>query len=127
MDIYFYLRVFIWSTMTLHSYITGFVLSLMLTALAFGLAWLHLITTHTFPSHEIMIFGLVALALAQLFVQLKFFLHVGKESKEWINSALAFALIIVVILVGGTLWIMNNLQHSPNTPFGGSPSPQTEL
>jgi len=52
------------------------------------------------------------LALVQLVVQLVLFLHVGQEEKPRFNLlALSFGLITVVILVGGTLWIMQNLMH----------------
>jgi cytochrome o ubiquinol oxidase subunit IV len=55
---------------------------------------------------------IVALALVQLFIQLIFFLHLGRESKpRWNLSALAFAVIVVVILVFGSLWIMASLDY----------------
>ncbi len=113
--------------MTLRSYLTGFLLSLSLTAAAFGLASWHLSAEHLYPPHTVVAGGLVLLALVQLLVQLVFFLHVGKRSSAWNLSALIFALFIVMFLVLGTLWIMNNLQHSQQTPFEGLPSPQTEL
>jgi cytochrome o ubiquinol oxidase operon protein cyoD len=54
----------------------------------------------------------MTLAIAQLLVQLFCFLHLGQESKpRWNLVALVFALFIVVVLVGGTLWIMHNLGH----------------
>lgn len=94
------------------TYILGFGLSILFTLAAFGLVEQHLNTDHVFPSHEIAVPILVILAIMQLFVQLILFLHMGEEQKpRWNLTAAAFALIIVVILVGGTLWIMHNLQH----------------
>jgi len=96
---------------SLTSYITGYVLSLLLTIGAAGILELHFYTHHTFPTHEMLTVLFVALALVQLVVQLYFFLHVGKgQNKHWNMAALGFALFVIAILVGGTLWIMHNLQ-----------------
>ncbi|MSR70669.1 cytochrome o ubiquinol oxidase subunit IV [Candidatus Kaiserbacteria bacterium] len=98
---------------TLRTYSIGFGISLLLTLGAFGLLQEHLNNQHTFPPHSAMVPILVALALAQLLVQLIFFLHLGDEDKpRWNLTLFAFALIIVAILVGGTLWIMHTLAHS---------------
>lgn len=98
------------------SYITGFVLSVALTLMAPALLWMHASSQHQFPTHYGLYAGFTALAIAQLFVQLYFFLHVGREPKpRWNLIALIFALTVVAILVGGTLWIMNNLHHEQMT------------
>lgn len=95
------------------AYINGFLLSILLTLVAFGLAQEHLQTGHVFPAHEVLLPIFIGLAIIQLIVQLVFFLHVGREDKpKWNAVALLFALFIVFVLVGGTLWIMNNLQQS---------------
>lgn len=94
------------------TYILGLALSLTLTVAAFGLVEFHLNSGHEFPSHPASVAILTALALVQLIVQLMLFLHVGQEEKPRFNLlALSFALVTVVILVGGTLWIMQNLMH----------------
>lgn len=98
---------------TLRTYIIGFILSLLLTLAAPGFIWLHGYLHHAFPSHGMLGVFFVALALAQLFVQLVFFLHMGKEaSPKWNLLALSFAAIVVMIVVGGTLWIMHDLDHN---------------
>ncbi|HVV39245.1 MAG TPA: cytochrome o ubiquinol oxidase subunit IV [Candidatus Paceibacterota bacterium] len=95
-----------------HAYITGFILSILLTFVPLGLLWLHGATSHSFPTHQELRFGFVILALAQLCVQLIFFLHIGQERKpRWNLTALVFAVVVVLILVVGTLWIMTNLEH----------------
>src|SRR5437868_2379699 len=101
------------------SYIIGFSLSIALTLLAFGAWQLHEATSHVFPSHEQLAVAFITLAVVQLLVQVGFFLHVGHESSWWQISALLFALLIVVFIVGGTLWIMTNLEHGGgmNTKF----------
>ena len=104
---------------TLKNYIFGYALSIALTLMAFVLIEEHIRTGHTFPSHTGLIIGFVLLALVQLLVQLFLFLHVGRgQNKHWNAVVLGFALFIVSVLVGGTLWIMGNLQHNMvNSPF----------
>lgn len=97
---------------TLRAYSMGFGLSIFFTLLAFGLVWYHMQNEHIFPSHEIMVPLLIALAVLQLFVQLVFFLHLGQEEKpRWNSIVFAFAAFVVIILVGGSIWIMNHLEH----------------
>ncbi len=95
------------------------------------LFFLHESTGHTFPTHQELRFAFVILALAQLVVQLIFFLHIrAKREQQWNLAALAFAAIVVMILVGGTLWIMYNLQEGQDTQMGtyinGVVTPQME-
>lgn len=115
---------------TLRTYSIGFALSLILTLAAFGVAQWHQDSGHVYPPHEVALLLLVCLAVIQLFVQLALFLHVGRESKpHWNLAALAFALTVVVILIGGTLWIMHNLEQGQLTRelfTDGIPSPHTQ-
>ncbi|MEK7612778.1 MAG: cytochrome C oxidase subunit IV family protein [Patescibacteria group bacterium] len=112
--------------MSIRTYITGFGASVLLTAAAFALVFQHTASGHVFPPHELAVSMLVVLALLQLVVQLVCFLHVGRErGPYWHSAALAFALIIVCILVGGTLWIMSNLQQGHVEPDPEYASPQT--
>ena len=105
----------------LTSYITGYVLSLVLTVVPVFLLWKHEAAGHVYPSHEVLFGVFIAAALIQLGVQLYFFLHLGEERSPRYNlMALVFALIVVAILVGGTLWIMQELKtrgHMHHTPF----------
>jgi cytochrome o ubiquinol oxidase operon protein cyoD len=101
---------------TLKKYIFGFILSLTLTILAFSLVAFHLASGHVSPTHEVGVILLSILAVIQLVVQLTLFLHVGDEPAPRYNLlTLIFAIIVVVILVGGTLWIMQNLMHGQHT------------
>ena len=116
---------------TLRSYIIGFILSLALTLAAPALFLWHLSTGHVFPTHQELRFSFVILAIAQLAVQLIFFLHINRQKEgRWNLAALAFALIVVGILVSGTLWIMYNLQAGQDTQMGtfinGEVTPQME-
>lgn len=115
---------------TLHLYFFGFGLSLFLTLLAFGLADLHLRADHAFPPHGAMMALLSVLAAVQIFAQLIFFLHAADEPRPRFNlMALCFTLVVVSIVIGGTLWIMDNLAHTHEVlekPFDGVVSPQTQ-
>ncbi|MFL6603035.1 MAG: cytochrome o ubiquinol/quinol oxidase subunit IV [Steroidobacteraceae bacterium] len=54
--------------------------------------------------------GLAVLAVAQMGVHLVFFMHIGTDSDHTNNvMALAFGVFIVVLVVAGSLWIMNHL------------------
>jgi cytochrome o ubiquinol oxidase operon protein cyoD len=100
----------------INAYITGFVLSIGLTLASFGLLYFHIQSDHVFPSHELIVPILVMLAVSQLLVQLIFFLHLGQEDKpRWNSIAFAFAVFIVFVVVGGSLWIMNNLNHGQSS------------
>ena len=98
---------------TLRSYIYGFVLSLALTTTAF-----YLVASHTSTgalSYQSVIAGIAVLALVQIAVQLHFFLHLGKKTTPRVTAILiAFALLVIIIVVGGSLWIMYNLANGMN-------------
>ncbi len=96
----------------LYAYIAGFVLSVGLTLMAFGLNFIHEQSGHVFPTHETILPVLIVLALVQLGVQIICFLHLGQEeAPRWKLLTALFATLIVVILVGGTLWIMHDLSY----------------
>ena len=88
------------------SYTVGYALSIVLTLVAYYVASKQVTTGWA------LIYALCALAVAQLFVQLSFFLHLGRESKpRWNLTVFLFALMVVIILVFGSLWIMKNLSY----------------
>ena len=94
------------------SYVSGYLLSLALTGIAFLLVHKHVQNHHLSPTDNFMLAALALLAITQLFVQLSFFLHLDRESKPWWNTtALAFAAIVVIILVGGSICIISNLDY----------------
>jgi cytochrome o ubiquinol oxidase operon protein cyoD len=104
------------STPSIKSYVNGFLLSIMLTLVAYFLAQRHISSNHSAISHDVLIFMVTGLALTQLMVQLVFFLHVDSEQKpRWNLVALLFAVTILVIIVFGSLWIMNNLNYHKDT------------
>jgi cytochrome o ubiquinol oxidase operon protein cyoD len=91
---------------SLKSYATGFIASLALTAIAY------LLVSHKVSGGGVLIFYIIGLALVQLFVQLIYFLHLGRESRpRWNITVFSFAAMVVLILVLGSLWIMNHLNY----------------
>ena len=86
------------------SYLIGFVLSVILTAIPF---WLVMEGT---ASHGVILGAVVTTAVVQIFVHLAYFLHMNTSSEErWNLVALVFTVLIIAIVVGGSLWIMYNL------------------
>jgi cytochrome o ubiquinol oxidase operon protein cyoD len=94
------------SSGSLTSYVTGFILSVLLTLGAY-----FAVVTEILPIGPTTL-SIVGLGLAQLFVQVIFFLHLGKEEKPYFNLiTFCFTLFLVFVVVGGSLWIMHNLEH----------------
>ncbi len=57
--------------------------------------------------------ALAVLAIAQMGVHLVFFLHITTGPDNVNNvMALAFGVLIVLLLIGGSLWIMAHLNHN---------------
>lgn len=87
------------------SYLVGFGISVILTLISFGL-----VMNGTLPKALILVCISVA-ALVQIFVQLSFFLHLNASSEQrWNLLALALTVLVTLLLVGGSLWIMHNLE-----------------
>ena len=85
-------------------YIVGFVLAVLLTAASFGLVMQGLLP----PQSALMV--LAVLALVQIVVHLVFFLHMNTSSAQrWNVTAFGFTVMTVVIIIGGTLWVMHNV------------------
>jgi cytochrome o ubiquinol oxidase subunit IV len=88
------------------SYLTGFVLSLILTAIPFAM-----VMSGTFSS-SVTVAGIFSAGIVQILVHLHYFLHLDTSSEaRWNLLALMFTLAIMVLFVGGTIWIMYNLYY----------------
>ncbi len=94
------------STGSLKSYLTGFVLSLILTAIPFAL-----VMSGTW-SQSVILAGILSAGIVQILVHLHYFLHLDASSEaRWNVLALIFTVLIMILFVGGTIWIMYNLYH----------------
>lgn len=88
------------------TYLIGFALAVVLTAIPFALVWGSFLTG---PAVYIVI---AVTALIQVIVHLTFFLHMNLKSTPGENLFfLGFAAVLIVIMVGGSLWIMFDLHH----------------
>ena len=90
---------------TLKSYVTGFVLSVVLTAIPFWLVMADVLDSAVLTAAIIMALGAV-----QIVVHMIFFLHMNPRSEGgWTMMALIFTLVIVGIALAGSLWVMHHL------------------
>jgi cytochrome o ubiquinol oxidase subunit IV len=88
-------------------YLVGLALAILLTATSFFVAGTDLVWQPSIPV------AIVVLAIAQMGVHLVFFLHITTGPDNTNNvMALAFGLLIVFLVIGGSLWIMANLNHN---------------
>lgn len=86
------------------TYMIGFLLSVVLTAIPFWLVMTEALAPQTT--------GLIitAFAVVQIIVHMIFFLHMNHKSEGgWNMLALIFTIVIVVIAVAGSVWVMYHL------------------
>ncbi|WP_295544732.1 cytochrome o ubiquinol oxidase subunit IV [uncultured Pseudacidovorax sp.] len=88
----------------LRAYLVGFALSVLLTALPFAVVaggWATGLQAYV-------VIG--AAALVQVAVHFRFFLHIGlgRSTRDDLQLIL-FTALIIVLMVGGTVWILGNL------------------
>jgi cytochrome o ubiquinol oxidase subunit IV len=92
---------------SLKSYVIGIVLSLLLTLASFGA-----VMTHAVPRA----FGLTAivvLCVAQLVVQLVYFLHIGTARDQRANTGIFICTAFLIsIIVGLSLWVIHNANEN---------------
>ncbi len=89
------------------TYLIGLGLAFLLTGVSFFIAQTHLVWGPSIPV------ALIVLAIAQMGVHLVFFLHITTGPDNANNVlALAFGVLIVLLLLTGSLWIMFHLNHN---------------
>ena len=89
------------------SYLYGLVLAVALTLASFWAAQTHLIYGPGIPV------AIAVFAVAQMGVHLVFFLHITTAPDNTNNAlALAFGTLIAGLVVFGSLWIMDHLNHN---------------
>jgi len=91
---------------SLRTYVTGFFLALILTVIPFGL-----VMYSDWPT-EYIVYGVFAAAVVQILVHLHFFLHLDSSSDQsWNVAAIALTALAIVVVVGGSLWVMIELHY----------------
>jgi len=89
---------------SLKSYLTGFILSVVLTTVAFGAVISEAL------SHGATVVTIFTAAVLQILVHLHYFLHLNSSSgARWNILAMIFTVLIMALFVGGSIWIMHNL------------------
>jgi len=86
------------------SYTVGVALAILATITSFVVSQTDLLWAPGIPV------GLLVLAIAQIGVHLVFFLHLGSGPESTNNVlALAFGVLVVFLVIGGSIWIIANL------------------
>jgi cytochrome o ubiquinol oxidase subunit IV len=88
---------------SLRSYVVGLVLSLLLTLASFGA-----VMAKVMP-RDVGLAVIVVLCVAQLIVQLVWFLHIGTARDQRSNAVIfVCTAFLIVVIVGLSLWVMHN-------------------
>ncbi|MEI6002718.1 cytochrome o ubiquinol oxidase subunit IV [Paraburkholderia bengalensis] len=85
------------------SYVVGMLLSLALTFASFGVVMAHLVPK------SMGLTAVVVLCVAQLVVQLRYFLHLGSSADQRSNTGIFICTaLLIAIIVAGSLWVIHN-------------------
>lgn len=85
------------------SYVWGVGLALVLTLVPFALVHWGVM------ARTALLITIGAFALVQMLVHFRFFLHIGFRQKREDLQLILFSALLLIIMVGGTLWIMTSL------------------
>jgi cytochrome o ubiquinol oxidase operon protein cyoD len=88
------------------TYVTGFILAVLLTAIAFSFVLIEGVPK------GVAISGILVAAVFQMLVHLHFFLHLDRSSTtRWNILSLVFTVLLLFIFIGGTIWVMFTLNQ----------------
>lgn len=89
------------------SYVIGFILSIIFTIIPYYLVVEKVVTGNA------LLFAILSIGVLQMVIQLVFFLHLGRGPKPLYNIVFFFATAgVVVVTIGASLFIMNNLYRN---------------
>lgn len=89
------------------AYVTGFILSLVFTAIPY-----YLMVTHAVKGSWL-VGTILVFAILQMLVQIIFFLHLGRDPKLYWQVGFFVATVgAVFVVVVGSIWIMGHLHHN---------------
>jgi len=105
---------------TRRSYLIGFALSVVLTAVPF---WL--VMTHAIQDTQTIALIIFAMAAVQVIVHVIYFLHLDSRAEGgWRLVSFVFTVVVVAITIGGSVWVMYHLNSNMMpTPPGGMNQP----
>ena len=102
---------------SMRDYVTGFVLSVIMTAIPFFLVMSGLV-----GSGRLTAFLVLGCAVIQIIVHMIYFLHMNlKNEAGWTMISLVFTIVVLVIAVIGTIWVMYHIDA--NMMLGMATSP----
>lgn len=102
---------------TLRTYLTGFVLAAVLTAIPFWIVMTGAIATAGTAKAVV-----VAFAIAQIIVQTATFLHVNARAQGgWTLIAYVFTAVLLLITIAGSVWIVYHLNANMMPGMMGGP------
>lgn len=90
----------------IQQYMTGIILAIVLTAIPFALVAEDMLSRSA-------TIGLIAITGAiQMLVHMRYFLHLSFSRKDqWFVISIAFTGLIVALMIGGTLWVLVDLNQ----------------
>lgn len=92
---------------SMKEYVIGLILSIVLTIIPF-----YMVMTGSF-GETITFIAITVTAIAQVLVQLIFFLHMnGSSQQTWLTMTGVYAVVIVAFVIVGSLWIFEHLNHN---------------
>ena len=93
------------------SYVVGFMLALILTVIPYYLV------VHQIVTGNVLLGTILVFALAQMLVQITFFLHIGSGPKpNWNLFFFGSTVAIIMVVVGGSIVIISNLNYNMTAP-----------
>ena len=88
-------------------YTIGFILSVILTIIPFGM-----VMAGGF-SRGLLVAVIAITAIAQVLIQLVYFLHMNSSSEQrWNVIAFVYTIVCIAVLLIGSVWIMNHLHFN---------------
>lgn len=92
---------------TTQSYVVGFILSLIFTAIPY-----YLVVNESLEGTKLLM-TILGFAVLQMLIQIFFFLHLGRGPKPLYNVVFFVSTVgIILVVVGGSIFIMSNLYHN---------------
>ena len=90
-------------------YTIGFILSVLLTVIPFGMVMAGMQETQ----RGLVVAVIAITAVAQILVQLVYFLHMNSSSEQrWNVIAFIYTVLCIAVLLIGSVWIMNYLHYN---------------
>ncbi len=98
---------------TMGQLMIGFAMAVVLTLVPFAL-----IMSEVEMNRTLLIGIVMGLGAVQIIVHLVYFLHVNSKAEQgWTIAATMFAVVILVIVLAGSLWVMHNMNVNMMPPM----------